>query len=503
MRENDANNSPSQNNDKNNSSAEYLRRAEVALSGGDTTLSLHLYLAAFELSSQNSLYPSDAAVKGLRQAWKLACAIKERSLAEHIFEKLEPYLSPDEMSVYAEQLQQLALDKLEEFGIDTQDLEDVTQMISQDFFGFDQITNMIRPDSKLSAIIPSKTSSRDKTSGFGLRQTPANERSTKLEKAAPGNDDDQAFADRPNYDDIVGYDNAIDLMKRYGIGIKKDVAFEDLVKELNAFHGLEKMPIADTFVFQSPVREDANHFMMATLGEIDLPAIRMRVEENLQGMPVLSVMAQTSEQTRLDTMRHAFEGGGVLVLENIDQWGIPLSDNAFEGFEGFMPMQFSRGAREAISLIRYAIENPEVYVLASLSSEWDLDLFFDDLLGPTTRIDVKYPTEKERSDIWNYLVKRHPSLRQIDRPSLIKLSARLSRFDICMAAREVVEDAYRKSLADRQYRPVASEALFEKLAAYQPLESKEYQQLEDAVLDDFRKSLDDLDELLKGPGETE
>ena len=50
----------------------------------------------------------------------------------------------------------------------------------------------------------------------------------------------------------------------------------------------------------------------------------------------------------------------------------------------------------------------------------------------------------------------------------------------------------------RRYVPVTIDNLFEKLAAYQPLESTEYRALEDAVVEDFRRGLDgDLDDLLK------
>ena len=60
---------------------------------------------------------------------------QERSIAEYIFEKMEPFLTSDEVAGCAEQLQRMALDKLEEFGLSREDLEDMTDMISQDFLG--------------------------------------------------------------------------------------------------------------------------------------------------------------------------------------------------------------------------------------------------------------------------------------------------------------------------------------------------------------------------------
>ena len=106
MFENDAdtNSSPSQNNDTNNTAAEYLRRAAQACAAGDAVLGMHLYLAAFEKATHGAYMPNDAAIDGLRQAWRLACKLKERSLAEYIFEKLEPYMTPDEVAECAEQI---------------------------------------------------------------------------------------------------------------------------------------------------------------------------------------------------------------------------------------------------------------------------------------------------------------------------------------------------------------------------------------------------------------
>ena len=48
---------------------------------------------------------------------------------------------------------------------------------------------------------------------------------------------------------------------------------------------------------------------------------------------------------------------------------------------------------------------------------------------------------------------------------------------------------------------MTTDNLFDKLAAYQPLESAEYKALEQAVIDDFRRELDHLDDLLKGEGQ--
>ncbi|MEE0594877.1 MAG: ribonucleotide reductase subunit alpha, partial [Eggerthella lenta] len=102
MFENDANSSPSQNDEHSNSSTEYLRLASQACASGDAVLGMHLYLAAFERAQHGEGSAVDeAALEGLKQAWQLACKLKERSIAEYAFERLEPYLSSDEAAACA------------------------------------------------------------------------------------------------------------------------------------------------------------------------------------------------------------------------------------------------------------------------------------------------------------------------------------------------------------------------------------------------------------------
>lgn len=564
----DTNNSPSQNNNM-NSHGEYLARAVQARNSGDVVLALHLYLAAYERSLQESHTPDETVVEGLRQAWDLAVDSKERSLAEYIFEKLEPYLSADEITQHAGKLQRLALDKLEEFGLSREDLEDMTDMISQDFFGFDPSSFFMRveqgdpasnifsaiqrglvkgrPEKKEFDEVAQQAPESSSTEGESQKDVSEETKSENTQSVTSESgeaadaktekkdipdiqkDADKALsglrpiegaqglfsfvqptnADKANlkqttphltYNDLVGYQSAIDTMRRYGIGMGNDPEFKKLVEDLNEKHGLDRIPVTDSFMIRSPIREDANQFMLATMGEIGLPAIRMRMEENLQGLPVLCVMTAADNQPRLNASKSAIEGGGILILEDVDLWGMPLVE-AQEDMNGFMFSQLSRGAREAMNLVRAAIESPEVYVLVSASKDSQLDPFFFDLLEPMTVIDIELPTVFERADLWSNVVKEHPSLRQIDRGQLVRFTEGMSRFDIYMAAREAVEAAYKESLVARKYVPVTAELMFEKIAAYQPLESDQYQQLEDAVIGMFSSNLDDMSSLLEDQSE--
>ena len=114
---------------------DYLAAAKAACSSGDDVLGMHLYLAAFEAQSQNGSDPSPEALQALRTAWDLAISLKERSMAEYIFEKIEPFLPAREMGEFADALQQLALDRLEQFGLSREELEGMAGALSDDFFG--------------------------------------------------------------------------------------------------------------------------------------------------------------------------------------------------------------------------------------------------------------------------------------------------------------------------------------------------------------------------------
>lgn len=560
LEDKDANSSPSQNNEFDSSCAAYLRRAVKACAAGDEELGLHLYLAAYEKGTRENGGPDADAAFALRKAWVLAVKLKERSLAEYIFEKLEPLMDPNELAVCAGQLQSMALEKLEEFGLSREELQEMTDMISQDFLGLGGPARLMKVEhltlpSASAAKRPAKPAmpsvepkpeadaapTPDAASDAAPVHDDAPAASAEASSEAAGEPVESASASEPpadpveadgsaalvtldaqpddaagkmaaeadesavissleniTYKDLAGFDRTIKTMRDFGIGMQDDPEFQGLVTLLNYRHGLERMPAADSFLFRSPAREDAHRFMTATLGEIGLPAIRMHMEENLQGAPVLCVMAQADNHPRLNSARNAFEGPGVLMLEDLDLWEAPVVD-ADDDLGGFVYATLSRGAREAINLIRSAVENPDVFVIASASDGRAIDGFFYDLLEPLTVVDIDYPDEDERRAIWLDILHDHPSMRGINLDDLVEFSAGMPRYDLYMAAREAIEDAYKTSLMHRNYVPVTTDNLFEKLAAYQPLDSKEYHALENAVVREFSRGLDgSIDDLLKG-----
>lgn len=292
-----------------------------------------------------------------------------------------------------------------------------------------------------------------------------------------------------NYSNLAGYAKTISAMRDLGIGSSSDAAHSELVETLNRRHGLSAAPAPDTLLFRSSAREDANRFALATVGEMGVPAVHMRMEESFQASPVLCISTYNVEVSSPSSLRRAFSSGGVLVLENLDLWESPIADSSDDG-NPLLVMQMTRGAREAIGLVRSAVDNPDVTVLATASSQGTIDEFFLELLEPLTFVDIALPDEEDRLDIWMDISKHHPSMRQIDKDALVRYSANMPRFDIYMAAREAVEEAYKVGLACKRYMPIGKENIFDKLACYQPLDSEEYSKLEDEVAAKFRQDIE-------------
>lgn len=576
--------------------SEYLKRAVAACEAGDLVLGMHLYLAAYERAVVDPDIPDGMAIAGLREAWNLACDLKERSMAEYVFEKLEPFLTGEEIAQHANKLQDLALDRLEEYGFSREELQDMAEMISQDFIDGEasivkvesislphaHAANMAEAISKLGKPsesgnsgegvpidaqhgpdaepdvpeLPERPKSKPGHVGMGnaspefnpydslntssvgtsyhaatndgsgsyiftrdkdraaeseaaREAAKAESESAKPEEPAgalakpsadlpsmPTVEPEKSKA--PNYRSLVGYDEVVSLMRDMGIGLQREPGFRNFIQMMNARHGIDRMPALDTMLFRAPVIEDASRFVEATAGEIGLPLLRMSMEEGVQGAPVLCVSVQGDSRPRMNHAQNRFAGPGILIVEDLDMWVIPQVPEGVEGLAGFVMANMSRGAREAISLIRSAVEDPEVYVLATATTQGEVDPFFYELLEPISIIDIELPTDHERDEIWAEIMRDHPSMRELDRAALTRLSVGLPRNDLYMTARAAVEEAYKTGLVERMYVPVTPQNIYDKLAAWQPLDSEEYRAIEDEVIKDFRAELDNLEDLMDG-----
>ena len=507
-------NAPSQDS-RSNSSQAYLNRAALAVEQGDNILGIHLYLAAYERALSENLVPGEEVLKGMGKAWDLALRTKQRSLAEYIFEKLEPYWNPDEVTEHADELQRLAFDKLEEYGFDREAIEDMADMVNQDLLD-------AAPD-VLCEFQESEPPASDPAPAPAPEPAPASDAPTALKGQS---DADAAQIQLPNlpglsaflgqfapskseatpeqrldYRNLVGFDGVIRTMNEMGIGRSRDPEFAQFLEMLNRRHGLSGMPGVGTLMFSCPAREDANYFMVATAGELDMPAVRMRLDHNAQGQVVLCVMASPDFKPRLQGLqRTGFDEPTTVILEDLDLWDFPAVDTSTpeSAVQGLIQMQLSRGAREALALIQTALDSPEATVMISASEPKDIDPFFWELIGPYRMIDVDLPNEAERRAIWREVQSQHPSARGLDVSRMVEFSHTLSRFEILMVANEAVEEAYRNSVAKGKFCAVSSDDVMARLASFQPLDSSEYKTMEDIAVEEFRRETSNFDDLLKG-----
>lgn len=570
-----------------NSSQAYLQRAASAVEEGDIVLGIHLYLAAYERALRENRIPSEAVLEGMTKAWDLAIRAKQRSLAEYIFEKLEAFWTPEEMARHAQELQELAFDKLEEYGLDRSLVEDMADMVSQDLmdatddvlyrYDGDVVDNTALPlkrsakngqpslkaendklneasvKGSISSGVEQKTAnpssqnnpsddpasvSKEKDpaalNSAALTSSSSEERSggvhnednagvdkgaleiesavipsdsplaaafaqlTNLATGAASKETQEAPQQQFNYRNLVGFDKAIASVAKLGVGRAKDPEFAQFLEMLNFRHGMPGMPGLGTLIFRSPAREDANCFMVATVGELGLPAVKMRLDRNAMGQVVLCVMASPNFKARLSGVsRSGFDSPTVVVLEDLDLWDLPFFDGSFDDVQSLLTIQLSRGAREALALVQAALTSPEATVLISASEPSEIDPFFWDLIGDHRFVDIDLPDEDERRKIWLSEQSQHPSMRGLNRGQLVDFSRGLSRFEIYAISNESVEEAYRESVAQNTFCAVETDKVLMRLSNFQPLESEEYKRMEDLAVDHFRKELANIDDLLE------
>ena len=570
-----------------NSSQAYLQRAASAVEEGDIVLGIHLYLAAYERALRENRIPSEAVLEGMTKAWDLAIRAKQRSLAEYIFEKLEAFWTPEEMARHAQELQELAFDKLEEYGLDRSLVEDMADMVSQDLmdatddvlYRYDgdvvdntalplkrsakngQLSSKAENDKLNEASVKGSVSSgaEQKAANQGSQSNPSDDPAsvskekdiaalnsaaltsssseernggvhnednagvdkgaleiesavipsdsplaaafaqlTNLATGAASKETQEAPQQQFNYRNLVGFDKAIASMAKLGVGRAKDPEFAQFLEMLNFRHGMPGMPGLGTLIFRSPAREDANCFMVATVGELGLPAVRMRLDRNAMGQVVLCVMASPNFKARLSGVsRSGFDSPTVVVLEDLDLWDLPFFDGSFDDVQSLLTIQLSRGAREALALVQAALTSPEATVLISASEPSEIDPFFWDLIGDHRFVDIDLPDEDERRKIWLSEQSQHPSMRGLNRGQLVDFSRGLSRFEIYAISNESVEEAYRESVAQNTFCAVETDKVLMRLSSFQPLESEEYKRMEDLAVDHFRKELANIDDLLE------
>ena len=550
--------------DRSNSSEDFLQRAARAVDAGDAILGVHLYLAAFERALNESIVPSYDSLEGMEAAWRIAIDAKQRSLAEYIFERLEPYLSEDAAARHAVALQKLAFDTLEDLGFPREAIEGMADLVGQEFsdapneedmgnvdaalsfMGFD-----LTGDNGLSGLVSKRIEDRggnvspedadlpDQSVPTDALRASQEDLRRRIAETLGGTADDADSADKVGasasasqkpegkkpsvrfsqivipskdkaekqpqwfgYQDLCGYSDVIRTMEQLGIGHQNDAGYRNFVKMLNERHGLDCPPSLGTLMFVSDAREDTNYFMAATAGELRVPAVRMRFDRNAAGQTVLVVMASPDFPGRLNQIaRHGFSGSAAVILEDMDLWQVPELDLQMDemSMSNLMQMQVSRGAREAMAFLSVALATPEVTVMASCADVNAMDPYFRDLLGMYTPVEIAFPNEFDRRELWRKAQAEHPSLRGLDIFQLVECSKGLTRYDIYEVAKEAVENAYRESLTRQRFCAVQASDMLMRLSAFHPLDSKEYLNMESVLMSELKGSLDGgIDSLLGG-----
>ena len=472
--------------------------AQVAQNSGRPEEAYHLYLLAYErerLAQENK--PSEKALRILQEAWEVAVQLRERSFAEYVFERLEPYLDSKELQPYAQTLQEIALDKLDAAGIHPDALREMA----------DDITNKVNEllkdgrdiENTLSELFETRKNLREEREALEKRQAERREwrerRERERRERQKLEDRNETQSEQKGFSALVGFGDIIDELKIFGIGGSNDSELQSVMQMLSSHHGVHNLSTPGSILLSTESRADASSVMNASVAEIGLPSMNIRIQPGPGGNPVLAVTVTSKRGTRPQFGRMMFESPSVLVLEDIDMWAGMLIEASSGEDEPFNSS--ARAAREAIGMIHAAVSNPEVVVLASFSSKETDDVeFLFELLAPMQVIEMLLPTHEQRYEIWRKMFEIHPSLRRFDIDDLVQLSNGLSRTDITRVAEETIDEAYREGLRQRTFVPVTRELLYAHLANYQPLESGEYLLLQEEVISDFRDYLRHLEDEL-------
>lgn len=497
---------------------------------------VYLYLTAYDVATTLDKDSLDVALYGLENAWDIAIAYKSRSVAENILGIFRNYKTKQELISYSDQLNKLMIEKLEEIAyskglIDSKNNEDIIKNVKEFLEnGEDSSSGLVNSSAtidinSLKDMLPfNKPINKDSIKSanieiddnvvdqlLGVLKSAFNApNSSKPQKNVNNSNNDNnnknalnndAYYIKKNvlkYENLVGFDVAIDFMRELGLGVKNKTQYMSLIEKLNKEHGLNRAAQSKTVIFKSPSRMDAKIFMEATAAEVNMPIIHMHMEENISGANILCMMASADSNFRLNPARTGFNGKGILILEDVDMWDFPeINFDDLDGFSSFMNAQISRGIAEVINLIEVAIEDPNILVLASVKNNIEESKFAKMIFQDYFEVPIAFPNDQERLAIWQRLAQDHPSLRAFNLEKLVKYSSNMSRYDIEIAAHEALEDAYQEGIEKREYIPLKISKIIEKLAENYPLDSNEYKELEDVAFEDFKKDIDNIDDILK------
>lgn len=448
----------------------FLDAAYEADDTNRTRVAVHLFMAAYELAKENGRIPSEEVVDGLRRAWTLSLENSDRVSAETIFGALAPFSTREQTKQRARELQKLTVKELESMGIPSERIEGMHRIYNPDAMiaGAD-------PDfsSKINKVLSSEPKKRDSdSSGSPETPKPPKPNHPVIDLSAlpipksppPAPDRAPKPLDRLDYSQLIGFDNAIKLMRVYGFDSAGDATYSEFAQRAAEFHGMSGVAFNEPFIFCGPSREDAYDFAEATAGELGFPLMVLHTRTDEEG--IWTVKLSGPFRRGMFGMSDPLDVPVpcVFLLENFDilQDLVRASINGDYDDHAEFSDQGPRMAYELISYISTLVHKPGVHTMATADSDLVISAQFDSLFENAHRIRIEYPDAAERMAIWQEFASSHRSFETVDLAALTEFSVGISRHEMLAAALEAVRKAYQISLETQEARYVElSDVLFE------------------------------------------
>jgi hypothetical protein len=476
----------------------YLEAAQIALVSGQPRLAIYLYCAAFEVESTCDTVVSSRVIEGLRKAWDIACEHGDRSIAESILSDLAPFNSAEQNEQATMRLQGLALGQLEDMGVTEDDLAHIAGALSHEMLATESAKLLDSLQSALEQLaLPIEGEERSKAiqklpSANVAAASPQNglarisRELRDLNKRRSGRDGQQQALD---FAALVGYDQALEHMRRFGFYASDDDKRRRFVEQSAAMHGVSRLSLDGTFLFFGATHEDVALFAHATAGEVGVPVLHITVDLDGQGNGTIKLAGP---------FRHGLFGGPpdptdmvtpcTVLIENVDllQKMFVNEQQAIQRFSGKpSTMMGNRGRSmqaEITGYLRVLRQKPGVVMMATAQRADTLAEPLRSLLGPIHEIEIANPCESERRALLYRFAGEHPSFAELDVNRLAYLSEGLSRKELTSAVHAAAEAAHRESLRTGTYSRVDIGDVLVQFAPLIDHESPLYQQVEDEAV---------------------
>jgi hypothetical protein len=552
-----------------------LTAAQTALGAGQARLAIHLYSAAFETSASQGNAVTEELVGGIRVALNLAFELGDRAIAESLINLLEPFNNQDQKTTDQERLQSLAPIGTDALIIDaskmdlSEGIKGVAKILSEATDGFDSAdfdawlrqfrsSLGLNPEEGQSTVdefsaglprtagsnlvIPDRTGRPQSRSGSepsdSLLVLPPGSRAVSRQSdssiesarnagmsigAGGVGGRDQDLQERPgrpwrmSYNRIVGYDRALEQMRRFGFYRRREREMNHFADRMASLHGVDRLSLSTPFLFSGDDFADIRMFAMATAIEIGWPVVNVKVDLDERGNGTIKISGP---------VRNRFFGGlpelgeihtpCTVLLEDIAAlqqifdtdsraWSRDGSFGGGSGYGGGFGNSGSGGgqnpwdgsSRRSIrtefgGYLRELLNKQGVFFMATCLEGYEPSGLLGEIVGTMHTIHVNDPDAQERRAVWERLQRDHPSMQGLALEQLVEHSSGLSRTLLLEVVEETVEDAYQESLASGRYRPVSLTDILTSLGGYVDQDSETYQRLEDAAAEEFLRELNEI-----------